>query len=229
MKIKKWILPVASVLLAAALILLTCDITIVYDEKPQTQINEQGEEVVVAKLTFAEQYALDNWDDKIMPTIRERAVEMESFIKEIQADLAAAGKKYGNRANETSPWSFCLKGKVKVLEVENPEKASQTRLLLDAAPYDGKADLKLQVSTVLKTNAIRDGVGFLKLDDFTNQVEFAELTKTFNNKVKQSVLNGLDTAALVGKEINLLGCVSTQKAELEDLLIIPVELESIGG
>jgi len=229
MKIKKWILPVASVLLIAALILLTCDITIVYDEKPQTQVNAQGETVEVVKLTFAEQYASDNWDGKILPAIRERAVEMAAFVQEIQADLNAAGEKHGNRANETSPWSFCLKGTVKVLSVENPDKASQTRLLLDVAPYDGKPDMKLQVSTVLKTNAIRDGVGFLKLDDFTNQVEFAELTKAFNSKVKASVLKDLDVKTLVGKEITLLGCVSTQKASLEDLLIIPVEMQIIGG
>ncbi len=219
----------ASILIAAVLILLTCGITIVYDEKPQTLVNEKGETVVVAKLTYAEQYTLDHWDVKILPAVRERAVDFSDFMAAVRADLAEAGKQYGNRANETSPWSFCLKGTVKVLDVVNPEKASQTRLKLDVHPYDGLPDVMLQVSTVLKTNAIRDGVGFLKLDDFTNQVEFAELTKAFNNKIKATVLKDLDFMALQGKEITLLGCVSTQKASLDDLLIIPVELEIVGG
>lgn len=225
MKMKKRMIPAVCALLLIALILLTCDITIVYDEKPQTQVNTQGETVETQKLTFAEQYTLDQWDVKIIPAIRERAVDVSEFMQAVTQDLHAAGEKYGNRANETSPWSFCLKGKVKVLEIENPEKASQTRLLLDFAPYDGQPDAKLQISTVLKTNAIRDGVGFLKLDDFTNQVEFAELTKAFNQKIKETVLMELDAQALVDKEVTLLGCVSTQKAELDDLLIIPVEIE----
>ena len=229
MKIKKWILPLAASLLTLAFILLTCRVTIVADVLPQTQVNAQGETVLVTQLTFAEQYTLDNWDSLILPTVRERAVDLSEFIPAIANDLAAAGEKYGNRDNETSPWSFCLKGRVKVLEIESPDKASKTRLVLDTMPYDGIPDIKLQVSTVLKTNAIRDGVGFLKLDDFTNQVEFAELTKAFNNKIKSSVLNELDASALAGREINLLGCVSIHKADLEELLIIPIELETWGG
>ncbi len=212
-----------------AFILLTCRVTIVLDEKPQTEVNAQGETVLITKLTFAEQYTMDNWNSLIISTVRNRAVDLSEFIPAIKDDLASAGEKYGNRDNETSPWSFCLKGKVKVLDIESAEKASKTRLLLDTAPYDGIPDLKLQVSTVLKTNAIRDSVGFLKLDDFTNQVEFAELTKAFNNRVKSTVLNELDANLLVGQEVTLLGCVSIQKADLEDLLIIPIEIESMGN
>lgn len=227
MKKKKWILPLTVSLMILVFVLLTCNITIVYDEKPQTHVDEQGETVITAKLTFAEQYTLDNWDSLILPKVRERAVEFTEFLPVITQDLNQAGEKFGNRDNITSPWSFCLKGIVKVLDVENPEKASKTVLLLDVEPYDGKPDFKLQVGTVIKTNAIRDGVAFLKLDDFTNQVEFAQLTKEFNNKVKSTVLNEIDAKSFIGKEVKLLGCVSTHKAELDDLLIIPVELEKI--
>ncbi len=229
MRKKKPILPILFALLFGALVIATCRVTVIQDKKAQTAISEAGEEVAVVQLSFAEQYAKENWDTKIMPAIREQAVDISIFIEGIRRDLAAEGQAHGYRANETSPWSFSLKGTAKVIDVENPEKVSQTRLLLDAAPYDGEPDIKLQVSTVIKTNAIRDGVGFLKLDDFTNQVEFAELTKAFNNIIKSNLLMDLDTKSLIGKEIVMLGCVSTQTGALDDLLIVPVELSESEG
>lgn len=101
---------------------------------------------------------------------------------------------------------------------------------MDVAPYDGEVDCKLQVSTVLKTNAVRDAVGFLRLDDFKDQVEFAELTKAFNAKIQETIISKIeDVAALEGKEIDFLGAVALTKLEdPDDMLIIPVKLSVVG-
>lgn len=218
MKGKKWIFRGALVVVLVAAILLVSRVTIVYDDPEGTD-----------DLTFAERYTEENWESKMLPTIAERAVDIGTFITDIHQDLDAAGEATGYRTNQTSAWSFCLKGTAQVVGIENAEKASGTRLLLDVAPYDGVADCQLQVSTVIKTNAIRDGVAFLKLDDFENQVEFAELTKAFNARVRQDIIEPLDASELVGKEIELLGCVSPAGIEAEDLLIIPVQLTVVGG
>lgn len=218
MKGKKWILRGVLVAALMAAILLVSRVTIVYDDP-------EGAD----DLTFAERYTEENWDSKMLPTIAERAVDIGTFIADIHQDLDAAGETHGYRTNQTSAWSFCVEGTAKVIGIVNAEKASGTRLELDVAPYDGEADCLLQVSTVIKTNAIRDGVAFLKLDDFANQVEFAELTKAFNARVRQDVIDPLDAAGLVDKEIELLGCVSPAGTEAEDLLIIPVRLTVVGG
>lgn len=218
MKGKKWILRGVLILALVVGIVLVSDVTVVYDDQTETD-----------DLTFAEHYTVDNWDSKILPTIEDRAIDITAFIQEIHQDLATTGESSGYRANETSPWSFCLKGTAVVLGVENAEKASSTRLLLDVAPYDGVADCQLQVSTVIKTNAIRDSVAFLKLDDFANQVEFAELTKAFNARVRQDAIDPLDLSSIAGKEIDFLGCVSTTGTAPEDLLIIPVWLTVVEG
>ncbi len=222
-KILKWI----GAALVIAVIALTCRVTVIPDEVPQTFVNENGETIVVEKLSVAEQYCADNWDTRVLPTIKERAVEITTFIKDAQEDLNATGVKYGNRANETSAWSFCLKGNANVIDIENVEKATKTRLVLDLEPYDGQANCILHFGKVFPStikNAIRDGVGFLHLDDFENQVEFADITTAFNDRVKADIFSQFTPADLVGKTINFYGCMSLTSAEYENYVIIPVEI-----
>ena len=229
---KATILKGAGVIALVALVALTCRVTVIPDEAPVTEMNAQGQIVTVQKLSVAEQYCVDNWDQKVVPTIKERAVDMPTFVADVKADLNATGLKYGSRANETSAWSFCVKGDVKVLDVENPEKPNKMLLILDLAPYDGQADCKLFYGKVFSSNiknAIRDGVGFLHLDDFENQVEFADLTTAFNNKVKNDVLSQHEATALVGKELTYYGCISLTDAAYENLVVVPVELTVAGG
>ena len=224
----KW----AGVAVLVAIVALTCRVTIIPDEVEQTMVNAAGETVVVEKLSVAEQYCLDQWDTKVVPTIKERAVEMAAFVADVQADLNAKGQEYGNRANETSAWSFCVKVDAKVLAIENAEKPNKTLLTLDLVPFDGQPDCKLFYGKVFSSNiknAIRDGVAFLKLDDFENQVEFADLTTAFNNKVKSDVLSLFAAADLVGKEINVYGCISLTDVTYDNLVVVPVELSVVGG
>lgn len=229
---KATILKGAGAVALIALIALTCRVTVIPDEQPETMVNAEGQTVTVEKLSFADQYCVDNWDTKVIPAVKERAVEMAEFVKDAEADLNAAGLKYGNRANETSAWSFCVKGDAKVLDIENPEKPNKTLLILDLAPYDGQPDCKLFYGKVFSSNiknAIRDGVGFLHLDDFENQVQFADITTSFNNKVKDDILSQHEATALVGKELSLYGCISLTDATYDNLVIIPVELTVAGG
>lgn len=225
------VLPWIFAALFLAVILLTCRITFIPDQKPQTVLSESGELVEVAQLSTVEQYALDNWDSRILPTIKERAIDAPVLLSEAVSDLNAAGGKYGNRANETSAWSFCVKGTAKVLEVENADKPNRTTLLLDAEPFDGKADYRLHYGKVFSSNiknAIRDGVGFLKLDDFANQVEFADLTTAFNDKVKNEIILAKTPQDYLNKTVSFFGCVSLQQTDAASLVIVPVELTVVG-
>lgn len=224
----KWLAAAAVVVLIAC----TCRVTIIPDPVVETMIDADGNEVVVEALSVAEQYCLDNWDSKIVPTVKERAVSMSELIADADEDLGAAGAEYGYRANETSAWSFCVSADAKVLELANADSANKVQLVLDLAPYDGQADCMLHFGKVFSSgikNAIRDGVAFLKLDDFANQVEFADLTTAFNNKVKESIYAAYAPQDLVGCELSFYGCISMTAAGFENYVIIPVEMNVTGG
>ncbi len=230
-KMKKRLIPILTAVLVVVLIAATCRVTVIPDEIPETEVNAAGETVEVVKLSVTDRYTLDNWDTRILPTIRERAMDVSDFLSSIQKDLNAAGAAYGNRANETSAWSFCVKGNGRVLQIENLDKPNKTNLILDVEPFDGQADIKLHYGKVFPSNiknAIRDGVGFLKLDDFTNQVEFADLTTSFNNKVKNEIILSAAADTYAGKIVSFYGCISLQDIKPESLVVVPVELAVVG-
>jgi predicted lipoprotein len=229
-KTNGWIVKLAVAAVFVALVALTCRVTVVWDKKSATALDANGNEVAVAELSVAEQYCLDNWETKMLPAINEKAIDVATVVEGVKADLTAYGAQNATRENATSAYNFCVEGKVKVLEIENPEKDSKRRLLIDVMPYDGLADAKVQISSVIKTNALRDAVGFLKLDDFGNQVAFAELTKAFNARVQKDVLATLKPEALVGKEIALTGCVAVSSyTDADSILIVPVSIVEVGG
>ena len=228
---KKRLIPILMAFLTIVLISATCRITIIPDEAPATMVNSAGETVTIKALSVTEQYTIDHWDMKIIPAIHERAVDAPNFLSSVTSDLNTAGEAYGNRANETSAWSFCVKGEGLVLEVENADKPNKTNLVLDLKPFDGVADIKLHYGKVFPSNiknAIRDGVGFLKLDDFTNQVEFADLTTAFNNKIKNEIILAVPADTYAGKSVSFYGCISLQDTKPESLVVIPVELAVVG-
>jgi predicted lipoprotein len=230
MKANKNALPWITVALFIVLIVATCRVTIVQDQKPKTLINKAGETVEMAELTVTEQYTFDNWDTKIIPTIKKRAVDMSVLLEVANTDLNSAGAQYGSRANETSAWSFCVQGTGRVLEIENADKPNRTNILIDAPPYDGKVDYKIHYGKVFPSNiknSIRDGVGFLKLDDFANQVEFADLTTAFNKKVRDELILTRDVQEYEGKMISFSGCISLHDTKPESLVILPVVLEIV--
>ena len=213
----KW----ASLLAVLALAAAFCRVTIIWDAPASA-----GAE---ANLTVAERYCLENWDSKMLPAILEKATDVGEILTAAKQDLSAAGLKYGTRENETSAWNFSVKGEAVVVNIENAEKASKIRLAIDLVPADGTADALIQWSSVIKTNAIRDSVGFLKLDDFANQVEFAELTKAFNARIQQDLITKTNATALKGKTISFTGCLALTKfAEAKDAEIIPVQLQEVG-
>lgn len=228
---KKRLIPILMAFLTIVLISATCRITIIPDEAPETMVNSAGETVTIKALSVTEQYTIDHWDMKIIPAIHERAVDAPNFLSSVTSDLNIAGEAHGNRANETSAWSFCVKGEGLVLEVENADKPNKTNLVLDLKPFDGVADIKLHYGKVFPSNiknAIRDGVGFLKLDDFTNQVEFADLTTAFNNKIKNEIILAVPADTYAGKSVSFYGCISLQDIKPESLVVIPVELAVVG-
>ena len=158
MKKQRNFLPWIFGVILVAVILMTCRFTFVPDQDPNAENSD-----IAQKISLPEQYVIDNWDTKITPTIHERAVDMSDLIKSAVEDLNKTGVECGSRANETSAWSFCVKGTAKVIDIEDSEKPNKTKLLLDLEPYDGKVDCKLHYGKVFSSNiknSIRDGVGF---------------------------------------------------------------------
>lgn len=114
-----------------------------------------------------------------------------------------------------------MKGAGRVLRVDT---ASRTGLMLiDMAPYDGRAEAALQIGPVLRGTALRDALPFIQFSQFVNQLEFARVGNALNDRVWKRVLAELPKDRLTGATATFAGAAS--RPEAGGLIeIVPVQL-----
>jgi len=142
------------------------------------------------------------WDSKLLPALRSAATDARTLLDAIAASPDEAGRRFGRRESGGS-WYFAVQGKGRVLAVDT---SSRNGLLqLDIAPFDGRADVSLQIGPVLRGSALRDATGVVRFTDFANQLAFADVQNEINGRVLKTVLSSLDPRALVGRMVEFMG------------------------
>lgn len=141
----------------------------------------------------AEGYVNNIWDATVLPHIKEKAVPLPDLMAAIKSGDASFGDKHGYRAvAEQNPYNYAVKGRVKILSVVIKRKDGRTanngRAEADIEPFDGKADVILQLGPVFTGTSIRDLLPFVSFDDFTNQVEFAKLATQLNHTARATAI-----------------------------------------
>lgn len=194
--------------------------TVVKNEK----VNDDGS----LKIYFADgdfdvdKFVTDIWDNKLLDYYAEHKVDDQTLIKQLKSDAKQAGALYGIGSKDIgTTWTFIIEGVGKILEVNTESRAGI--LALDTKPYDGIADLVIQIGPVIKGSSVRDSFDFIKLDDFSNQVEFASISKSFNAMVITRVVESMDFQTAVGKELSYLGCFTY--SEDGTILVTPIALK----
>jgi len=81
----------------------------------------------------------------------------------------------------------------------------------------------IQLGSVIRGNAIRDAAGF-KFDDFTNQVQFAQLSKAYNRYTAKQ-LPKID-ASWAGKSATVLFAVTLSGGTLKDAAALELKQEA---
>jgi predicted lipoprotein len=107
---------------------------------------------------------------------------------------------------------------------------SNARAETDLEPYDGVADLVIQVGPIFKGTAIRDFLDFVKFEDFTNQVDFAKLANELNFKVRDDVVKRFDfkNDDYTGVEFEIIGAATYLNGDPK-LVVTPVVMERAGS
>lgn len=160
------------------------------------------------------------WDSEVIPYMEENAKELTEVVNALKSGVDQAGSKFGTRkATEGSPWNFIVKGKGKILTVNNETRAGFIEL--DLAPYDGKMDIKLAIGPVLKGSAIRDTLAFINFDEFKNQIQYAQIGSAFNKKAYDTVISAANVDSLANQEIGFTGAFTADGAAVT---VIPVVL-----
>ena len=170
----------------------------------------------------AKAYVDKAWDDKILPTVADKAVDLPTLLKAVASDKEAAGKQYGHQSGTGSPFAFLTRVTGTVTDVDT--SAPQRPMTLRVAGVPGGTTVQVVTGQVIAGTALRDAVGFISFSDFTNQLDYADVATELNTRVKKDVLAGLQPAQLKGKQVTVEGAFSLITPQA--LLIIPTQVEA---
>lgn len=163
----------------------------------------------------------DFWESLALPELTGKAVPLKDFLTEANGDLKSLADKYGKYSmGDSGELTYTVKGSATVKEVMTEKKAGYMVVALD--DYNGTEEIRLQIGTVFKGSAVRDALEFVKFGDYKNQEEYAAVSQSIHEVIQTTIIDQVDVASLVGKQIEFTGCFTVDKNEL--LLITPVVL-----
>lgn len=190
----------------------------VYVYESHNQVNSSGQQAFSAV-----RYVASIWSAKVVPTVRKQAVPATTLLPAVTADPTAASKKYGHQAGIDGQYSFLVSGSGTVTAVGTDEPTGPITVALTS----GGKPLTVQIDTgpVFAGTALRDSMSFIGFNDFTNQIDYANVAVQLNNKVRTSVVAGLDRGSLTGKHVTFAGAFTQLPGATP--LIVPTELKVV--
>lgn len=212
---------VRLVLLAAVAVALTtaCShVPGVYTYVPASEATASG---AAGGAFDATKYVDGIWQDKVLPTVDQQAVDATTLLPALTSDQEAASKQYGNQAGTGSPFAFLVRGTGTVTEVDEDSPSHPLTVQVDGLKGEGST-VQVVTGPVIAGTALRDAVKFIKFSDFTNQLDYADAGTGLNDKVKTEVLAKVDPKSLVGKKVDFAGAFSLVAPGA--VLIVPTKL-----
>ena len=161
------------------------------------------------------------WDEQVVPEIKENAVELSDLLETENDNMESSGEKYGRYSNGSSGnLNFAVHVTGTVEDVNVDKKAGY--LIVKQDGYDGTVCIMVQIGSVFKGTSLRDYLSFINVNDYKDQIEYAQLAKDLNAYVGENVVDYEEASNAKGKKIDIYGCFTYEKND--ELLILPVEL-----
>lgn len=178
---------------------------------------ETGSEATADTGKFsAAEYAKTKWDKEILPAILDNANDLVEVSTAIQADPAAASKKFGVVEGSSAP--------VYTVTFTGVADAAAGGLMPVTVPgMPEGVGIRVQMGPAINGTAIRDASGTVHFPQFTNQIEYQDVGSELNNIIKTTVLADVKADTLAGKTVTMTG--SFQWINPTSYLITPVKIE----
>ncbi len=216
-----------TLMLTAIVAMLISACTIVKIDEEQSEGGDEYSTWTKTGTGFqASEFVEEIWETKLIPLYESEAVDYTTIITALSENREANSEKYGLLRETGEPfYIFKVRGQGKVLEYDDSSRVGTISVDLDS---DGAGDAVLQVGPVFKGTVLRDSVEFISFTEVGNQVQFADLAKEMNLRMKADSLDSLDLANLIGKTIEYLGAFRLEAEQpLEDIIISPLTVDLV--
>ena len=216
---------VLTLLVACAIIVFLC-LRPPFVIKPLQPIASSGPAAVSGTPDKASSFVEPVWKAKVIPTILAKAVDASVLLPEINANPEAAGQKYGRR-EATNPFNYMIKGSGKVTQVNTESRAGT--MTVEIGNGSSHETINLQVGPVVIGTALRDATGLVSFNQFTNQTDYAGVSKEMNLRAIKDALAGRDPASFAGKTIQFFGTFTFDPKSTSPIRVTPVKLEIVNS
>lgn len=194
-----------SLLSCASLLLTACTVV---------DLDADGKPIIPpdpnAKASYSnqtpQQVVQQNWDSKVMAAANGHALDWNA-MQEKSRSLKPGG---------SASVFVKARGQVTAFEAAS-DRERNLAMTINGTP------VSVQLGPVIRSNAIRDAAGF-NFEDFTNQVQFARLTKALNRHAVQQ-LPAVD-ASWQGKTVETVMAVTLRPDGVQDAVALSLTAEA---
>jgi predicted lipoprotein len=151
---------------------------------------------------------------KVQADIEARAVDAVTLATAITSDRATAEKEYGVPAGVGPVMSVKLSG------VVGEGKSGVYDVVVPGLPQELR--VRVQTGPAINGTELRDATGKITFGQFKNQIEYQDAGSALNNEMKKQVLANIDTKALGGKTITVVGAFKLVNPK--SWLVTPIRL-----
>lgn len=201
MSLKQW---GAALVGCTTLLLAACTVV---------DLDENGKPILPAdpnaKASFdnqtPQQIAQQTWQPRVIDAANNHALDATALATQLKTPAAKAQSVFVR-----------LTSQVEKLDASN---AREQKLVMNV---NGQP-LEIQLGPVVRGNAIRDATGF-KFEDFTNQVQFAQLSRAYNREAVKSLPKVDESWS--GKTATVLMAVTLNGGKAEDAVALTLKQEA---
>ncbi len=177
---------------------------------------------LTGQVSFEESLNIGGFWGDIVAEVQNNAVDLAAFLNDSGGDLTALAEKHGRYTmGNAGNLNYAVSGEGVVTSVNTVSKAGA--LTIKVKGYDGPVEVQIQIGDVFKEMTIRDYVSFININDYSSQIQFAQLSKAINNYILENVVRSADVATLEGQTVRFQGCFTYRGNNR--VLITPVVLQ----
>src|SRR5260370_40991939 len=83
----------------------------------------------------------------------------------------------------------------------------------------------LQIGPVVRETALRDATGGVSFNQFTNQLDYADVSKEMNARALKAAFASVDPNSIAGKTLTFFGAFTFDPHSKSPILITPVKID----
>ncbi|MBQ9275101.1 MAG: DUF2291 domain-containing protein [Succinivibrio sp.] len=194
---------------------------VIYAFASSTIVKEGHESDLTGEVSFDPATVVNNfWEQNAKTYFEKKAVDVNDLLNTAKGNLKSVAERGYAPNGESGALSFIVKGQGTVTEVK--DKLRSGYLLLEPDDYKGEETFRIQIGPVYKGSAVRDTIDLISYKDYTNQIEWAQVSVALHEKIQNGIITPANVSSLLGKKIKYIGCFTVGSDKV--LRITPVEL-----